>query len=206
MMKKIFLVLSTLMFMCSACFAESMSEKVAQAAFIGEVKKVAILMDAPVTYADNERIREMVPQKASEIFKKPKFEILSFEESQMMKKIYREENNMITIDYATSITPLKMADVKALGENLGADYVLLLNVTNSAPRVGAGLFSVSFKTTITCDARLMDVNAGKYIMMKQTVKDGKSTAVLAGIPSFDKAYQEALEKSLTELQINTANL
>lgn len=206
MMKKVLLMVCLMMLVCLTCSAESMADRVANATFEGTVKKVSVLLDAPVTYADNEEIRKLIPAKASEIFKRPKFEVLPFDEGQMMKKIYREENNMITIDYATSITPLKMADVKAIGESLGSDYVLLLNVNNTAPRMGVGLFSVSFKTTITCDARLMDVQSGKYVMMKQTVKDGSSTAVLAGVPSFDNAYKDALAKSINELKVDTTNL
>lgn len=206
-MKKVLLMVMGLLLLASTCVAGPMSERVAEmATFDGDVKKVAVLLDAPVTYADNERVRELIPQRAAEIFPKPKFEILPFEESQMAKKIYREENGLITLDGAVALTPLKMADVKALGEELGANYVLLMNVSNSAPRVGIGLFSSSFKTTITCDTRLMDVSAGKYIIMKQTVKDGKSTAVLGGVPSFDRAYQDALTKSIAEFEIDTTKI
>jgi len=212
MMKKALLVLFALMMLSSFCYAneakneESMADKVAAARFTGDVKKVAILLDAPITYADNENIRKLVPEKAASIFKKPKFAILPFDDAQMQKKIYREEHNMVTSDYST-INALKMADVQALGKQIGADYVLSLNVHNTMPRVGVGFFSMSFKTTITCDMRLMNVTDGKYTFMKQVVKDGSSTAVMYGLPSFDGAYRDALSKSLVELSaIDTSNL
>jgi hypothetical protein len=200
------------MMLSSFCYAdevknqESMADKLAAARFTGEVKKVAILLDAPMTYADNENIRKLVPEKATSIFKKPKFQILPFDDAQMQKKIYREEHNMVTSDYRT-ISALKMADVQSLGKQLGADYVLFLNVHNTMPRLGVGFFSMSFKTTITCDMRLMNVVDGKYTFMKQIVRDGSSTAVMYGIPSFDGAYRDALSKSLAELNtIDTSNL
>ena len=212
MMKKVLSILFALMMLSSFCYAsevkseESMADKVTTAKFTGEVKKLAILLDAPMTYADNEKIRTLVPEKVASIFKKPKFEILPFDDAQMQKKIYREENNMVTSDYAT-ISALKMADVQALGKQLGADYVLFLNVHNTMPRVGVGFFSMSFKTTITCDMRLMNVADGKYSFMKQVVKDGSSTAVMYGVPSFDSAYRDALSKALEGLSaIDTSNL
>lgn len=209
MMRKIILVLFTIMMMVSVCYADSkketMADKIAAANYTGEVKTVTVILDAPVTYADNETIRNAVPKKAKEIFKTPQFEINDFDTTQMQVKIYREENGMITSDYAT-ITTLKMADVQEIGKMENADYVLFLNVNNTAPRFSAGFMSMSFKTTITCDARVMDVTTGKYVIMKRFVKDGKSTAVLGGIPSFDKAYQEALEKALDELKLDTTTL
>lgn len=212
MIKKSLFLLFTLMLITSLCYAtepnnnQSMADKVAMAMFTGETKKLAILLDAPVTYADNEAIRKLVPEKVAKIFKSPNFEILPFDDAQMQKKIYREEHNMVTSDYAT-ISALKMADVQALGKQLGADYILFLNVNNTMPRISAGFFSMSFKTTITCDMRLMKVTDGKYSFMKQAVKDGSSTAVMYGVPSFNGAYRDALDKSLEDLNaIDTSKL
>ena len=48
----------------------------------------------------------------------------------------------------------------------------------------------------------MDVKEAKYIFMKEIAKDGKSTAIMGGMPSFQKAYREAIEKSLSEVHLN----
>ena len=80
-----------------------------------------------MTYRDNKNIRKLFPKKVASIFLKKKFEILPFDDAQMQKKNYHEENNMVTSDYAT-ISTLKMANFQALRKQLSVDYVLFLNV------------------------------------------------------------------------------
>ena len=151
----------------------------------------------------NETIRTVVKDKSASIFKKPQFDIVSFEDTQQAVKIYREEHSMIATNNVYQA--LKMADVQAIGKQLGTDYVFMLKVNNDAPRMSAGFFTVSFKTTITCDARVMNVAEGKYNYMKTFIKDGSSSAAL-GVPSFNNAYKEALGKALEEIKIDTNTL
>lgn len=197
--------------MATTCFAETahktMKERLADLKiqnYKGPVKVVAVMLDAPMTYVNNETVRTLVPKKAKEIFKAPKFNVLPYDDSQMEFKIYREENDMIYNQYVSK--PLKRSDLQAMGNELDANYILLIRLTNGAPRVSAGLFSVSFKTSINCDVRLLDVSQAKYVANKNIVKDGKSTAVIAGIPSYDKAYNDALKKALDELTLDTLKL
>lgn len=222
-MKKILLMIMCLCLFSSVCFAESMADRVAKnLAYTGETKRVSVLLDAPVSYADNEEIRHMVVEKAEELFPSPKFIVNPFEDGQMMKKIYREEHGMATnpetIGYDFG-PKLKMADIKAIGESLNADYVLFIQVSNSQPQVsGGGTFipffgsvsSSKVKATITCDIRVLDVKAGRYTVMKEIVKEGKSSSTsVMGIgsdgPSFSKAYMEAIERCLYEADIDTSN-
>ena len=52
----------------------------------------------------------------------------------------------------------------------------------------------------------MDVKEAKYIFVKEIAKDGKSTAIMGVMPSFQKAYREAIEKSLSEVHLNAGFL
>ena len=52
----------------------------------------------------------------------------------------------------------------------------------------------------------MDVKEAKYIFVKEIAKDGKSTAIMSVMHSFQKAYREAIEKSLSEVHLNAGFL
>ncbi len=223
-MKKILLTLMCLFMLSSIGFAQSMAEKVAaNLSYTGETKRVSVLLDAPVSYADNEEIRNMVVDKTEELFPTPKFLLNPFEEGQMMKKIYREEHGMATdpqnmiYDFGPK---LRMADIQAIGQSLNADYLVFIQVSNSEPQYSSsssfipfigGVSSSKVKATITCDIRIMDVKAGKYVTMKEVVKEGKSSStnvggIGSGGPSFSKAYMEAIERCLYEVDIDTSAL
>lgn len=205
-MRKIFLLMISLCMFSSVCLA-SMADKVnAISSYTGETKKVSVLLDAPLGYVSNEEIRKIVVDKADEMFPTPQFLVTPFEDSQMMKQIYREEHGMPTTEYASNFgTTLKMADIQAIGQSLNTDYVLFIQVSDSGPSYSSsntwipfigGVSSTKAKTSVKCDVRIMNVKTGKYVAMKQTVKDGAdSSSSFMGIggdmPSFDKAYQEA---------------
>ncbi|BDA09924.1 hypothetical protein [Megamonas funiformis] len=220
-MRKIFLLMISLCMFSSVCLA-SMADKVnAISSYTGETKKVSVLLDAPLGYVSNEEIRKIVVDKADEMFPTPQFLVTPFEDSQMMKQIYREEHGMPTTEYASNFgTTLKMADIQAIGQSLNTDYVLFIQVSDSGPSYSSsntwipfigGVSSTKAKTSVKCDVRIMNVKTGKYVAMKQTVKDGAdSSSSFMGIggdmPSFDKAYQEAIERCLFELDIDTSKL
>ena len=216
-----FLLMLSLCMFSSVCLA-SMADKVnAISSYTGETKKVSVLLDAPLGYVSNEEIRKIVVDKADEMFPTPQFLVTPFEDSQMMKQIYREEHGMPTTEYASNFgTTLKMADIQAIGQSLNTDYVLFIQVSDSGPSYSSsntwipfigGVSSTKAKTSVKCDVRIMNVKTGKYVAMKQTVKDGAdSSSSFMGIggdmPSFDKAYQEAIERCLFELDIDTSKL
>ncbi|MBP2653369.1 MAG: hypothetical protein H6Q73_938 [Firmicutes bacterium] len=168
------------------------------------IKTVGIFLDAPMSYVDNETVRTLIPEKAKELFPRLKFDLLPFDKTEMALRTYREDHRMIVNQYFSQ--PLNRNDIQAIGKDLSCDYALFIKISNGPPRVSSGLLSTTFKTTVICDVRLLDIATGNYIISKQIVKDGKSTAIYAGVPSFDKAYNEALEKTLKELTIDTSTL
>jgi hypothetical protein len=163
------------------------------AMFTEKVKKIAVLLEAPLTTANNKIFYKIVPEKVAKIFKLPKFDVLPFSVSQTQRKIYREEHNILNV--------LKMTDVQTIGKQLGADYVLFLIISNNIPRNAQKILSTNLIITITCDIRLMNVTTGEYTFADQVVKDGSGWAFLNIHPSFYDTYSDALNKTLDELSI-----
>lgn len=191
-MKRVFLLFIICFQLVSTCFAETISNKT-----------VGIFLEAPVTYVNNETVRRVIPEKAKKIFSSDKFTIIPFADTEMAARIYKEDNRMNVNQYFSQ--PFNRMDIQKISKDLNCDYALFITISNGPPRASSNLFSVSFKTSVTCDVRLLNIETGKYIVNKQIVKDGSSTSVL-GAPSFDHAYNEALEKALSELVIDTSTL
>ena len=223
-MKRLLLVIMVFMVGVLTCVAP-------QEVSANRIKKVAVFLDTPATatsWVEGEDVINMVKEKSEKLFPKRKFEVLDLGTCQMAKKIYKEEHPLTqsaiytnedgtqtsvstveTNGYAAAmmhdvVIPLKVSEAVEVGKELGADYILMLRVTNSMPTMSSGFFTITAKTTVKCDIRVLSVSEGKYIYMKEVTKDGKSTAVYAGAPSFKNAYKEAIEKSLSEVEIDTS--
>lgn len=197
MLKKLIFCCLAIMFIMPVCLAADIDTS-------SDKKIIGVFLEAPATYANNENIRKLVPIKANELFPKSLFTVLPMDTTQTEMRTYREDNHMIFNQYYAQ--PLNRADIQKIAKGLSCNYALFITVNNDIPRVSAGFFSTSFKTTITCDVRLLNVETGKYVVSKQIMKDGSSTAVLAGVPSFDNAYNEALDKALKEINIDISTL
>ena len=162
---------------------------------------IGIFLEAPVTFVNNETVRKIVPEKTKSLFPSKQFNVLPFEVTSMELRTFKEDNRMIVNQYYSQ--PVNREDIQRVAKGLNCDYALFVIITNDASRVSSGLFSVSFKITVTCDIRLLNIATGKYLTSKQIIKDGSSTSVL-GAPSFDRAYREVLEKALEELTIDSS--
>lgn len=162
---------------------------------------IGIFLEAPPTYVNNETVRKIVPEKTKAFFPETAFNVLPFDTTAMALRTYKEDHRMNVNQYYSQ--PINRQDMQSMSKDLNCDYALFVIINNDAPRVSAGMFSVSFKTTVTCDVRVLDVASGKYLSSKAITKDGSSTSVMMGVPSFDNAYNEALKKALDEMTIDT---
>ena len=209
MMKKVW-ILATILFsilFSTTAFASTMADKVKESVNVAPEDKrvVGIFMEAPVTFVNNEKVRELVPAKAKEMFSESRFTILPMDDTAMAMQIYKEDNHLETgTPYYTK--PLNRKDIQAMAKTLKCNYALFITVANDAPRFSAGLFSFSYKTTVTCNFRVVNVETGEYAIAKQIVKDGQSTAIIGGLPSFDRAYMDALKKAFDEIKLDTTKL
>lgn len=210
MVKKVLYILVAALFLSATCRADTPNTTPPAQAAGGEIsfslspKIVGVFLEASVTYVNNEKVRKLVPEKAAKLFPSTKFNLLPFDTTAMALRTYKEDNRMVVNQYYSQ--PVNRADIQKIAKELKCDYALFIIVTNDAPRVSAGLFSTTFRTTVTCDVRLLNVETANYLTSKQIVKDGSSTGIIMGIPSFDNAYNEALEKALDELTLDTTKL
>lgn len=199
-MKKFLLIITVFILTCSSAFAAPATTTPTLPPPAEPVLKIiGIFLEAPNTYTNNEKVWSAIPAKTIPMFPRQLFTVLPFDQTTMAVRTYKEDNRMIQNQYVS--TPLNRADIQKIGKELKCDYVLFLKVDNNPPRVGAGLFSISFKTTVTVDARLLNIETMQYLMSKAIVKDGSSTAIYMGVPSFERAYADALTKALDEFQI-----
>lgn len=172
-------------------------------------QKVAIFLEAPLTFCNDAKVHTMVDEKAKTIFTTDKFEVLPLSDSLSAIQLYREEHDMAAVvssGWSGYAIPMKKENVQDIGKNMACDYVFFVRLTNDIPRYSVGFLSSTAKTNITCDARVMNVAKGEYTFMKQIITEGKSTAVYMGAPSFEKAYFRAFEKALKDIKIDTAKI
>jgi hypothetical protein len=205
-MKKLFGVLTSLILMSAIAFAEPANSPISFDTSLPDSprKVVGIFLEAPVTYVNNEKVRILVPEKAASLFPKSQYNVLPFDTTSMALRTYKEDNRMVVNQYYSK--PVNRFDIQKIAKELKCDYALFIIVSNDAPRVSSGLFSISFKTTVTCDVRLLRVENAEYLISKQIVKDGQSTSIYMGVPSFDNAYSEALTKALNEITLDLSKL
>ena len=161
-------------------------------------KKVAVFLEAPLTFISNEKVRKDFPEKIKLKLEKINCSILDFDECQTALKTYREDNSLIVSPYYSD--PLKRDDIQKIAQELKADYAIYIQVANNAPSANIGMFDVDFQTTITCDLKIVNIETGKYVLNKSIVKDGKSTSGFFSYGSYDKAYNNALGKALDEIE------
>ena len=207
-MKKIFLLMISLLVFCSVCSAQSMSEKIAQSLYTGESKKIAVILDIPVEYINNEDIKKLVQDKANGIFKAPKFEMLPFDDVQLAKLTYCEEHGIPTFSYKHSANnaALRIYDLKNIGNKLQADYVFYIGLTTSNAIQSEGMFDTSSSATGRCEAKLLDVDNGNYVYQQVLVEEGKSTSWFSDISSPKRAYMDAVKKCIEKIDIDTTKL
>lgn len=194
LLKQIILVMMLFCFAISTAFAQ---------------EKVAIFLEAPLTFCNDEKVHKMVDEKAKAIFTTDKFEVLPLSDSLSAIQLYREEHDMAAVvssGWSGYALPMKKENVQEIGKSMACDYVFFVRLTNDIPRYSAGFLSTTAKTNITCDTRVMNVARGEYTFMKQILTEGKSTAVYMGAPSFEKAYFRAFEKALNEIKIDTTKI
>lgn len=207
-MKKIFLLVIFVLVLNSICSAQTMSEKVAQNLYTGESKKVAVLLDIPVEYINNEDIKGKILKKTNDIFKTPKFELLPFDDTQLVKLTYCEEHGIPTFSYKNSINDsmLRIYDLKNIGKKLQADYVFYIGLTTSNAIQSEGMFDTSSSATGRCEAKLLDINKGEYVYQQIFLEEGTSTSWFSDISSPKRAYMKAIEKCIEKINLDTSNL
>lgn len=172
-------------------------------------EQVAVFIEAPITFCQQEKVHKMVDEKVALIFEKDKFEVMPLAQAINAVQIYRAENDMTALSssgWGRYAVALKKEDIYSIAKELECDYVFFVRLSNDMPRYSSGLFHSSAKTTISCDVRVLNVAGNKYTFSKQVYSDGKSTAIYMGAPSFERAYFKAFSKALDKIKIDTSTI
>ena len=210
-MKRIVLLITLLLF--TLCFssissAQSMADRISNITYDGEVKKVAVLVEMPVEYINNKDVRKIIDEKMANTFKSPKFEILPYEESQIARLNYCEEHGIPEFSYRgyDEGDALSIYDLKNIGKELSADYVVYISMVTSQAQYSDAVFSSTSSASAKCDVRLIGMDNEKYLYRDTFIKEGKSTSFLiAGPGTFapKKAYIRAIKGCIDEINIDS---
>lgn len=194
MLKKIFstfcLAVMILAFANTSAFAE---------------KNVAIILDAPTgMFSEPEKVYDSVQLTLKNILGNSyDYKILPIEDTESYLQVYREEHGLteaVTTEGVAVESFLKKDDVNRLCKHFNADYVIYTRVSNTAPRVSAGLFSASQSVNVIMDFRVWSDTKQDFSYMKRTTTKGTSTAIYAGIGSASRAVEKGLKKGLQEVE------
>lgn len=200
MLKKIFSVL------CMAAMILFAANSQAYAA------KVVVLLDAPTgTFTEPEKVYSMVEETLGKILQNSSaYEILPPGETENYIQIYREEHDMISSSGADEGQHdekwFKKEDINNICTHFGGDYTIYIRVTSTAPKVSAGLFSVSQKVNVVTDFRVWSNVNKDFSYMKRATMQGASTAIYVGIGSSSRALEKGLKKGLQEIEKDAAKI
>jgi len=162
-------------------------------------KVISVFVIIPDTYKDKETINSIVHENLGKLFPEGRFAVLPIDEcTQAMKTL--------TDDKSRGGRKLDNADVQALSLQMGADYALWIDISNSRPQMEINLLKSTYKAAVTCDVKLLDAKYGKLIAGELINAKAETTGSTLSKPSFDRAYNEALKKALDRLSVDTTKL
>jgi len=197
-MKKIILLISIITLLSSVCFAETTTGNNAPQTLSN--KTVGIFIVTPTTFKINDPTQNLLIRKASIFFPAKKFSVLTLETTSNAIKSYRPNNRSQNI-YSSQY--LSHEDIQTIAKELTCDYAFLITINKGLPSMST---SSTYKTSVTCEFRVINVQNGSYMAHKIITKDVSSDNVRDGIPTYGNAYSDALERALFDLNLDVSNL
>lgn len=166
-------------------------------------KTVAVILDFPTEFVNNQKMNTMVMNKVQTAFAKPDYYIMPMEEVQIAKNNYCEEHGIpIFVNQYSMNSELTLYDLKTLGKTLQADYVYYMSFTAGGVQQASGMLNSSSATVGRCGVKVLDVHTGKYVYQKTVVEEGKSTSWFTYENAPKKAYYHAIENCLKKIVID----
>ena len=169
-------------------------------------KTVAVILDFPTEFVNNQKMNTMVMNKVRTTFAKPDYYIMPMEKVQLAKNNYCDEHGIpkFVNQYDMNLT-LTLYDLKALGKTLQADYVYYISFTAGGVQQASGIFNSSSATVGNCSVKVLDMHTEKYVYQKTVTAEGKSTSWLSDEYAPKKAYYHAIENCLKKITIDPKN-
>lgn len=186
-MKKIIFCFIILFTLTTISFAQSNINQTTE--------KVAVLTDLPPSIANTYDIKARIVRTATRVFPYPHFEILSYDDTVVVKKNFVKERG-ISGNWGKS-------DISFVGSMVNADYVFFVSVTDyGAGRVYNEDDSSYDMSSIRCDIKILDIANNYYVYEDSIDKEGYDTPSFWESSSQTKAYSDALQRCLDTVNID----
>jgi hypothetical protein len=162
----------------------------------GPKTKVAVIMDIPLIVGDEDKTKEAVVEKINEWFPPARYEIMDFDEAQLLVQEYREENDMIIYSENTrEYKPLKITDIQEILKEYQPDLVLNARFARGTGKTVMTFWSIRTKVNVETDIRVLDFATGKYIQRYQKTEAVGSGGML-GTTSASRSYRKGIIEAL----------
>lgn len=200
-MKKIIVLFCLLCMVLTTVMAQDVTSQTSH--IRPDSKTVAVILDFPTEFVNNQKMNTMVMNKVRTTFAKPDYYIMPMEKVQLAKNNYCDEHGIpkFVNQYDMNLT-LTLYDLKALGKTLQADYVYYISFTAGGVQQASGIFNSSSATVGNCSVKVLDMHTEKYVYQKTVTAEGKSTSWLSDEYAPKKAYYHAIENCLKKITID----
>lgn len=202
MKKVIFLILIILSF-SNFCFAQTPPVNTTNSPQATSKKTVGIFLENPASFAINDTTKELLMRKANRFFPAEKFNVLPLENTDNALKSYTSTNRVSNV---YSPQQLDRGDIQAIAKDLNCDYALYITAIKGLPSMSTGSKSPTYKSSVNCDFRMLNVHNGNYVFQKQITEECSSDIVKNGIPSYDNSYSDAFERAVMRVYIDVSKL
>lgn len=161
--------------------------------------KMMVLVQRPAVNGNINKTKELFNDAVNKMLEGKNIDIIDQDKTTMIARTYAEDH---------ALRAITSHDLQAMAIQAGADYIMFVQIGADNFRASAGFLNASVKMTVICMTRIMDVKTGEYIASGSATVDGKSRAILGGIPSMDHAFNDALTQCLDKVaaDINAKNL
>ncbi len=200
-MKKIIVLFCLLCMALTTVMAQDVTSQTSR--IRPDSKTVAVILDFPTEFVNNQKMNTMVMNKVRTTFAKPDYYIMPMENVQLAKNNYCDEHGIpkFVNQYDMNLT-LTLYDLKTLGKTLQADYVYYISFTAGGVQQASGIFNSSSATVGNCSVKVLDMHTEKYVYQKTVTAEGKSTSWLSDEYAPKKAYYHAIENCLKKITID----
>ncbi len=200
-MKKIIVLFCLLCMALTTVMAQDVTSQTSR--IRPDSKTVAVILDFPTEFVNNQKMNTMVMNKVQTAFAKPDYYIMPMENVQLVKNNYCDEHGIPKFVNQYDMNPtLTLYDLKTLGKTLQADYVYYISFTAGGVQQASGMFNSSSVTVGNCSVKVLDVHTEKYVYQKTVTAEGKSTSWLSDEYAPKKAYYHAIENCLKKITID----
>jgi hypothetical protein len=158
----------------------------------GANPKVAVILDIPLVVGDEDKTKEAIIEKINEWFPPEKYELIDFDQTQLLVEEYREENDMVIYSENTrEYKPLKITDIQSILNEHAPDLVVNARFSRGMGKTVMTFWSRRTKINVETDIRVLDFKTGKYIQRYQKTAAVGSGDVWGG-SSASRSYRKGI--------------